>query len=96
MVLILRLLDAGGAGLPSVQGSVTGSAPDFGVPEILEPNGVTVSFAGPTPAQTADVTGAQYGIYFLSGTISGNILFGDAASTSKSCSHVGWSVFRQS
>ncbi len=95
VTLVLRLQTGNGAADSSVQGSITGSASDLGLPGILEPSGVTVSFAGSTPSETANVTGVLYGTHILSGIISGNILFEDSNASSKTCSEVAWSLTRQ-
>jgi hypothetical protein len=78
-----------------VQGSIAGSTQDLGLPGILDPNGVTVSFAGSTPSEIADVTGVVYGTHILSGTLTGNILFADSSTSSKTCADVAWSLTRQ-
>jgi hypothetical protein len=95
VVLVLRLQRGSRAATPSLQGSIAGSTSDLGLPGILEPNGVTVSFAGSTPSETANVTGVLYGTHILSGIISGNILFADSSTSSKTCSDVTWSLTRQ-
>jgi hypothetical protein len=94
VVLVLRLQGSSSATTPSVQGSIAGSTPDLGLPGILDPNGVTVSF-GSTPSETVNVTGVLYGTHILSGRLTGNILFADSSTSSKTCADAAWSLTRQ-